>query len=203
MTRFLPRGRWARAALLTLSLVLAWICSGVTLALTHSWSWLVAAPFMAWIGWLPFQLCLATDRGEDERRTWPAWTAFPFALALIGTSYAVPGDWYLRTYGEATTGRVVSSSCLETESGCLYRYKLADPAGTLLKGTYDDTAEHEVGSEIRVTVDPGERVAPRLTEDLGTRFFETATAVCLAAWIAVAVAACATADRRKVRLVKG
>ncbi|MBB2912515.1 putative membrane protein YgcG [Streptosporangium becharense] len=137
----------------------------------------------------------------SEDVPWALWALLPFLVALGGTAIALPGDHYLRTFGEQVTATVVDREWVEGRKrrDDHYRYVLHDPDGRPLVDDHTTSGDPlEVGETVEMLVDPLGVVEPRPPASQGV--METATWIS-GGWIALmTVVLSVMGERRRRRM---
>ncbi|MEO3784653.1 hypothetical protein ABGB12_15055 [Actinocorallia sp. B10E7] len=170
------RPLWLRMAFFTTLVAASWCFVG----LMSAWGGvaiLFAGPAMLILLLFPLGMALVLERGGPEFGAMVA-----VGLALTFTAFTVPGDLYLKIFGESREAVVVEEICSRSKGSCSWSYDLAGKddrpvAGSLRHGDLD------VGDEVRVVADPVGVVPPRRPGDVS---FDLLDLVALAAWLGCA-----------------
>ncbi|GAA0939178.1 hypothetical protein [Actinocorallia libanotica] len=115
-------------------------------------------------------------------------------VALLITSFLVPGDLYLNAVGSRQEAVVTEAHCIRSRGSCSYTYELATPDRSTHLGRLHNGRQDE-GDRIKVVIDPAGVVSPRRASDVSFGFFDLLALAAWAAWVTFAVQGI-RADRR-------
>ncbi|WP_283139163.1 hypothetical protein [Rhizohabitans arisaemae] len=152
---------WGRVAvrilLYLLALFVCWLGIGIAAGLNTGWQWLIVVPFAIALFLVPAALVAIS-----ERMYWHMWVSIAVCVVLFATGFTVPGDWYLRLFGERVTATVLSQEkTVDSDGATVYNYRLARPDGRPLAGRLESYEEYRLPADVLVTVDPLGVLSPR------------------------------------------
>lgn len=171
------RPPWLRMAFFTTLVAASWCSIGLVSAWGGGLLMLMTGPPMLVLLLFPLGMALVLGRGGPEFGAMAA-----VGLALTFTAFTVPGDLYLKVFGDSREAVVVEEICSYSKGGCSWSYELAGTGDEIVRGLLRH-GELDVGDEVRVIDDPSGFVPPRRVGDVSFDFFDM---VALAAWLGCA-----------------
>ncbi len=200
----LRAGWWrvvVRGLLLLTTVAAAWCLIGFLLALDSLWWWLLGLVLSSFLAVGPAMALKRISEGVP----WAIWVAVPLLAVLASTCPYLPGDHYLRAYGEPVTTIVAERTWIDLRKGAdHYEYVLRLPDGRPLEKRietfrYDDPLE--VGAPVEMLVDPDGVFEAREVEDRG--FVGTLTSVTGGAIVLLAVLLSVLGELRRRSMPSG
>ncbi|WP_283139164.1 hypothetical protein [Rhizohabitans arisaemae] len=194
----LLRTGWGRVVVQILLWLLAvfvcWFAVGMVAGINTGWQWLIV---WSLVGVLALVVMIAPFTIVD-RTSWYIWCSYALFLLLAVLVSTVPGDWYLRAFGERLTATVVARESNPRTDG--YDYRLAGPDGRPLSGLLELDEKHQVQDELLVTVDPLGVLSPRPRAGWSSEFESIVALAGLAGWVVLEIADGVAEERERRRV---
>ncbi|WP_344451454.1 hypothetical protein [Actinocorallia aurantiaca] len=175
------RPPWLRMVFFTTLVAASWCFVGFVFAWGGGILMLLIGLPMLVLLLFPLGMALVLDRGGPEFGVMVA-----VGLALTVTAFTVPGDLYLKLFGESREAVVVEKICSRSKGSCSWSYELAGTGDEIVRGLLRH-GELDVGDEVRVIADPSGFIPPRRAGDVSFDFLDM---VALVAWLGCAVVLC-------------
>ncbi|WP_283139165.1 hypothetical protein [Rhizohabitans arisaemae] len=134
----------------------SWFMIGIGHSLDTGWRVLIVLPGMAMLIALPLAVTLLREWMGGE-----ALLTLMLCLLLTEAVRTLPGDWYLRAFGERVTAVVASERERVDDGVTVYDYRLKRIDGRAVNGRLESNERYPVAEHVLVLADPLGVINPR------------------------------------------